>query len=55
MGLATIVDAIRLYGRAVHLASGRGVFSVFRGRESGADGAFAVPGTIVEVAFERPP
>jgi len=55
MGLATIADAIRLYGRAVHLASGRGVFSVFRGRESGADGAFAVPGTIVEVAFERPP
>jgi hypothetical protein len=53
-GLSTIVDAIRENGRAVHLASGQGVYSVLRTGEHGHQTGFVVPGTVVEVVFERP-
>jgi hypothetical protein len=53
-GLATIVDAIQQNGRAVHLASGGGQHSFFRSRDSGDPSAVQIPGTIVEVAFDRP-
>ncbi len=53
-GLWTIVDAIQEYGRAVHLGSGQGVYSVFRGYENARPSRLVIPGTIVEVAFDRP-
>lgn len=53
-GLWTIVDAIQEYGRAVHLGSGQGVYSVYRGYEQARPSGLLIPGTIVEVAFERP-
>jgi len=53
-GLWTIVDAIQEYGRAVHLGSGQGVYSVFRRYEQARPSGILIPGTIVEVAFGRP-
>jgi hypothetical protein len=54
MGLSTIVDAIRQNGRAVHLASAHGTYSVRKTYDSGGETAVEIPGTIVEVAFDRP-
>jgi hypothetical protein len=53
-GLWMIVDAIRQNGRAVHLASGQGVYSVNRAAEQGHEARLMIPGTIVEVVFSRP-
>lgn len=53
-GLWTIVDAIQEYGRAVHLGSGQGIYSVFQGSENARSSRLVIPGTIVEVAFVRP-
>jgi anti-sigma regulatory factor (Ser/Thr protein kinase) len=53
-GLPTIVNAIREHGRALHIASGRGVHSTYQNWKTGVTSTYAVRGTIVEVAFQRP-
>lgn len=53
-GLWLIVDAIKEFGRAVHLGSGQGVYSVFKGWEQARLSGLVISGTIVEVAFVRP-
>lgn len=52
-GLATIVQEVRQQGLSVHLVSGRGEYSIYRKWDGGRDWEFDIPGTIVEVVFER--
>ncbi|GBD31878.1 hypothetical protein HRbin33_00839 [bacterium HR33] len=50
-GLSAILEIVREYGGALHLASGHGCYSAYRSSEQGLDYILALPGTVVGVSL----